>query len=67
MSIIHIEIGTNNAAFHDDEGDHAPASELARILRKLADDIDSGEVDPIEEPRALIDINGKRVGAIFEN
>lgn len=64
---VHIEVNIDNAAFHDSEGNPAPASEVARILRTLATDIDSGDIDPSVEPRALLDINGHRVGAIFIN
>jgi len=51
-----IEIEMGNAAFEDD-----PAPELVRILRKLADDIESSGADTLP----LRDINGNRVG-IFD-
>ena len=51
---IHIEISTGNAAFSEE-----PASEIARILRGLADLIESG-MSTDETP--LRDINGNRVG-----
>lgn len=46
-------IETGNAAFDDE-----PATELARILRGLADKI---EADPLPY-RALYDVNGNKVG-----
>jgi hypothetical protein len=45
---------TDNAAFDDD-----PRGEIARILRKLADDIDNGS----QTEGGLYDLNGNRVGA----
>lgn len=51
---VHIELTTGNAAFSDE-----PASEIARILRELADRIESGMATD-ETP--LRDINGNRVG-----
>ena len=49
-----ITINMDNAAF-----DETPASELGRILRRLAADIEAGELVPI----ILRDINGNRVGS----
>ncbi len=60
-----ITISTGNAAFHDGLGkgggvDAGP--EAARILRKLADRVEScGMPDP-GDPIILMDINGNRVG-----
>ena len=51
---IHIEFTTGNDAFSAE-----PATEIARILRQLADLIDSGMATD-ETP--LRDINGNRVG-----
>ena len=51
-----IEIGTGNAAFETDAG---LQDELARILRKLADDLEAGKY-----PLMLLDINGNRVGDV---
>lgn len=49
-----IEIEMNGAAFDD-----APASELARILRAAAAEIEAGEL-----PGGLRDINGNTVGKL---
>lgn len=48
-----ITIRTDNAAFED-----SPETEVARILRKLADDIEARGLDSY----TLRDINGNRVG-----
>jgi hypothetical protein len=48
---LHIE--TSNAAFEE-----SPTSEIARILRKLADDFENGNINSWH----LIDINGNNVG-----
>jgi hypothetical protein len=48
-----IGIKMDNAAFED-----CPASELARILRDLAGQIENGELPPV----TLRDINGNNVG-----
>ena len=50
-----IEIKTDNEAFSDGNED----SEIARILRKLADDLENGR-----HPYYTIDINGNKVGKI---
>jgi hypothetical protein len=47
-------IETGNAAFED-----APATELARILRKLASRIEEGTIDDYVP---LFDYNGNKVG-----
>lgn len=53
---ITIELRTGNAAFED-----APTSEIARILRKLADDFqDQGDMDGAK----LMDANGNAVGIV---
>lgn len=54
MERVTITLETGNAAFED-----APATEIARILRDLADLIESG-MGTDETP--LRDINGNRVG-----
>ena len=54
MSTVEISIETNNAAF-EDEG---MATEIGRILRELADRIESEGIDHL----ILRDINGNRVG-----
>lgn len=50
-----IEIKTDNAAFEDD-----PGYEVARILRKLADRVESEGLDQVR----LMDINGNCVGSV---
>jgi hypothetical protein len=52
-----IEIDLSNAAFDD-----APMSELARILRKIADDLESGRVELTYDRRPIRDANGNTVG-----
>jgi len=51
-----IAIECNNAAFVD----QGPGQELARILRDLADRL---EVEGVTD-RALMDLNGNRVGRV---
>ena len=51
---IKIQFDTDNAAFDD-----APASEIGRILRKLADDIEQTGGEPYT---VIHDINGNRIG-----
>ena len=53
MRRVKIEIKTENAAFHPE-----PGVEVARILRKAADTIESGGSPNI------MDINGNKVGSI---
>jgi hypothetical protein len=53
--MLKIEIETGNAAF----ADHAP-SEVARILRALADKLEYGHSLPSYAP--LHDLNGNKVG-----
>jgi hypothetical protein len=50
-----LEIATDNAAFDD-----APAVELARILRELADRVEEAEAGDVLPVR---DLNGNRVGS----
>lgn len=50
----HIKVAMDNAAFAD-----FPASELGRILRKLADEIEADGPDSL----ILRDINGNVVGS----
>lgn len=52
-----VHIGMDNAAF-EDEGKE---NELARILRELADRVESSELEPQDVMR-LLDVNGNRVG-----
>ena len=54
-----LDIKTDNAAFGN-EGEHTAqsvASEVARILRELAQDIENGG-----DGGALMDVNGNKVG-----
>jgi len=51
-----ISIECSNAAFID----QGPEQELSRILRDLADRLDSEGITD----RALFDLNGNRVGAV---
>ena len=50
-----ITIQMDNAAFADE-----PATELARILRELADAVENGS-----EGKRLLDINGNGVGQFY--
>ena len=50
-----ITIDTDGAAFED------PGPELARILRRLADGLDRGGIEPTDAAR-LYDVNGNNVG-----
>lgn len=54
MEQVRITIDTGNAAFEDE-----PASEIARILRKIAEDFESGA-----QPTLVRDSNGNRVGEV---
>lgn len=61
MSSFKLNVHTDNAAFCDEEtGDPAPASELARILRKVADRVEAGE--DISHYLTIFDANGNDVG-----
>ena len=57
-----LKIDTDNAAFYDDSdgNDFDPGPELARLLRNLADTLDSPEVH--DDSGTVRDINGNRVG-----
>lgn len=56
-----LEIGTTGAAFHDEwSGELAPAGEIARILRVLADRLDGSE--PGAQSGVLVDLNGNVTG-----
>lgn len=57
MNRLEINIKTDNAAFDDE----ARGPELARILRRLADQFDNGDL-PDSDPWIIHDINGNRVG-----
>lgn len=52
---VEIMIQTENSAFQDGNRQF----ELARILRKLADDIENGN-----KVKSLMDINGNKVGEV---
>jgi hypothetical protein len=54
MSALSIDMKLDNAAFDED-----PAPEIVRILRQLADRIESRGID---DEILLRDINGNRVG-----
>lgn len=51
-----IEIQMDSAAFT-----HEPGEELARILRKLADNLDGADITPADSNK-LRDVNGNTVG-----
>lgn len=48
-------LDTTNSAFDD------AASEVARIIRRIADDIDSGNIH-VGHTQSILDHNGNRVG-----
>ncbi len=52
-----LEIETDNAAFED-----APFKEIARILRKLAKDLEQSNAGTIQQDIPLRDLNGNHVG-----
>lgn len=59
--IFHLNVQTDNAAFHDEvDGDFSPERELARILRKVAERVESGE--DISHYLTIFDENGNDVG-----
>ena len=61
-----IRIDTGNGAFHDHDhdgdDDRATALECARILRALADRLESDGMPPTDSEYRLRDINGNHVG-----
>lgn len=60
--LVRIEIQTENAAFcRDFDGRHEPGPEIARILRRLADDYEGDKA-----PEKLYDANGNAVGRVQE-
>jgi hypothetical protein len=60
MGMLRIEIDDSNAAFED-----APATEVGRILRELAESFEQDGGPDIEYiPAILRDINGNRVGFV---
>jgi len=74
-----LSINTEHAAFHDAKsGEHAPASELARILRRIASALEQdprGPWQPHIDPRLraregglhqnILDVNGNVVGTYY--
>lgn len=58
MGTFRVEIETDSAAFDDDGAGH----EVARILRKLACDVESGGTTWFGGETTLRDANGNRVG-----
>lgn len=60
MSEFRVNIRTNNAAFWTDEDDTFDGTELARILRDIADAVDGYGISP--KAQSIFDINGNRVG-----
>lgn len=61
MSAFNLTIRTNNAAFHTEDGEHAPEHEVARLLREAADKIEQGY--GTVHRASLIDYNGNNVGS----
>lgn len=60
MEIV-IRIDCDNAAFGEDEAEKSQGLEVARILNKLADEIESGG---LSDGFNLRDINGNTVGSM---
>lgn len=58
MSAFNLTIRTNNAAFHTEDGEHAPEHEVARLLREAADKTERGVTRA-----SLNDYNGNNVGS----
>lgn len=61
MSEFNLTIRTNNAAFHTEDGEHAPEIEVVRLLRKAADKIEQGY--GTVHRAGLLDYNGNGVGS----
>lgn len=62
--MITIQIDTDNAAFHGQDGPEP--FEAARILRALADSIEAGaELCPKGSATPIMDYNGQRTGRIW--
>jgi hypothetical protein len=57
MMRFHVEITTDNAAFHNEYGHHEPAIEVERILQWLGH-----RIPDVGDDQVLMDINGNRVG-----
>ena len=60
MGTFTLTIHTGNAAFSDE-----PDLEIARILQRLADDINNGRINLAHDtPERVRDINGNAVGLV---
>lgn len=57
---VQIEVKMDNAAFNDS----GKGYELARILRKLADNVQDGYAFNENDDTNLLDINGNKVGTV---
>lgn len=65
MSSFSLHIATDNAAFHDEEGEHysaATGEELARILRDVADRLPLLRARDADDPVTVRDSNGNTCG-----
>lgn len=60
MDKVTIEIDTVNSAFKEDDEAETEGQEIARILRKFAD-----EIEDRYYPEKLRDINGNTVGKVM--
>jgi hypothetical protein len=58
--IFKLEIEMDNAAFVDENGDVSYSAELAKILRSLADNVETHAT--VDFSANLYDINGNKVG-----
>ena len=58
MATITVTIDLDNAAFDDE-----PATEVGRILRQLATNVEEGDIPPFD----LADLNGNKVGEITDD
>ena len=56
-----LRIETDNAAFYDDAGKKAPLHEVARILREVANEVES-DCNSFGRKVSFRDINGNAVG-----
>ena len=55
--MLRIEIATDNAAFHNLDGEPNPGPEASRLLRDVAKKVEAGATEG-----KIIDINGNTVG-----
>ena len=58
MTTITVTIDLDNAAFDDE-----PATEVGRILRQLATNVEEGDIPPFN----LVDLNGNTVGSFTDD